>query len=128
MTNLLGLSFAAIGQDVWVTVAFVLAILAAVGGYFFFVKPERKYPNKIVTWLRSFLNFDEMLIEPILKITYIFVTVYVVLTSFSLISFSFLAFVEYLLLGVLLIRVSYEGLMILIGIWKNTKEINKKMK
>ena len=128
MTSLLGLSFAAIGQDVWITVAFVLAILAAVGGYFFFVKPERKYPNKIVTWLRGFLNFDEMLIVPILKITYIFVTVYVVLTSFSLISYSFLAFLEYLVLGVLLVRVSYEGLMILISIWKNTKEINKKMK
>ncbi len=128
MTSLFGLSFAAIGHDVWITVAFVLAVLTAVGGYFFFVKPTRKYPQKIVTWLREFLNFNEMLIEPILKITYIFVTVYVVLTSFSLISYSFLSFLEYLVLGVLMVRVSYEAIMILISIWKNTKEINKKMK
>ena len=128
MTSFLGLSFAAIGHDVWITVAFVLAILAAVGGYFFFVKPERKYPNKFVNWLREFLNFNEMLIEPILKVTYIFATVYVILSSFSLISYSFVSFLEYLILSVLMIRVAYEGIMILIGIWKNTKEINKKMK
>ncbi len=128
MTSLLGLSFAAIGSDVWITVAFVLAILAAVGGYFFFLKPEKNYPNKFVNWLRSFLNFNEMLIEPILKITYIFATVYVVLTSFSLIKYSFVSFIEYLLISVLMIRVTYEGIMILIGIWKNTKEINKKVK
>ena len=128
MTSVLGLSFAAIGNDVWITVAFVLAILAAVGGYFFFVKPKKDYPNKFVIWLREFLNFNELLIEPILKITYIFVTVYIVLTSFSLISYSFLAFIEYLLIGVVMVRVTYEAAMILISIWKNTKEINKKMK
>ncbi len=128
MTSILGLSFAAVGSDVWVTVAFVLAILAAVGGYFFFVKPDKEYPNKIVTWLRNFLNFTELLIEPILKITYIFLTIYVILTSFSLIKYDFLTFVEYLLISVVSIRVVYEASMLLIGIWKNTKDINKKMK
>ncbi len=115
-------------SEVWSIVSLILAIIGAIIAYFLFVKPEKKYPNKFVNWLRSFLNFNEMLIEPILKITYIFVTVYVVLTSFSLISYSFLSFLEYLVLGVLMVRVSYEAIMILISIWKNTKEINKKMK
>ena len=128
ITDIFNTSFAAVGSDAWITVAFVLAILAAVGGYFFFVKPEKNYPNKIVNWLRSFLNFQEMLIEPILKITYIFVTIYIVLSSFSLISYKFMTFLTYLIVGVIGARIVYEASMILIGIWKNTKEINKKMK
>ena len=128
ITSLFGLSFAAVGIDAWITVAFVLAILAAVGGYFFFVRPEKTYPNKFVNWFRDFLNFKEMFIEPILKITYIFVTVYMVLSSFSLIRYSFMTFITYFLIGVVGTRVVYEASMVLLGIWSNTKEINKKMK
>ena len=115
VTDIMGTSFNAVGTDAWITVAFVLAILAALGGYFFFVKPEKKYPNKVVTWLRDFLNFQELLIEPILKITYIFVTIYIILSSFSLISYSFMTFLTYFVLGVVGTRIAYEASMILIG-------------
>ena len=118
------------GSDagVWTIIAFVLAIIGAVLAYFLFVKPENKYPQKFVNWLRSFLNFNEMLIEPILKVTYIFLAIFITLTSFNYISYSFLTFLLTLILGNLAVRVAYEFLMITIGIWKNTKEINKKMK
>ena len=69
-----------------------------------------------------------MLIEPILKVTYIFLALLITLTSFSFISFSFTYFLLYLLGGNLLVRVIYEASMMMVGIWKNTKEINKKMK
>ena len=113
---------------VWTIVAFVLAIIGAVLAYFMFVKPEKSYPNKFVNWLRSFLNFNEMLIEPILKVTYIFLALFITLGSFSLISVNFLSFLLTLILGNLAIRVIYEASMMMVGIWKNTKEINKKMK
>ena len=113
---------------VWTIIAFVLAIIGAVLAYFLFVKPEKKYPQKFVNWLRSFLNFNEMLIEPILKVTYIFLAIFITLTSFNYISYSFLTFLLTLVLGNLVIRVIYEGFMMMVGIWKNTKEINKKMK
>ena len=113
---------------VWTIVAFVLAICGAIIAYFMFVKPEKNYNNKFVNWLRSFLNFQEMLIEPILKVTYIFLAIFITLSSFSLISASFLGFLLTLVLGNLLIRVVYEASMMMVGIWKNTKEINKKMK
>lgn len=118
------------GSDagVWTIIAFVLAIIGAVLAYFLFVKPEKKYPQKFVNWLRNFLNFNEMLIEPILKVTYIFLAIFVTLTSFNYISYSFLTFLLTLTLGNLAIRVAYEFFMVTIGIWKNTKEINKKMK
>jgi len=116
------------GAGVWTIVAFVLAIVGAIIAYFLFVKPEKKYPQKFVNWLRSFLNFNEMLIEPILKATYIFFAIFITLTSFNYISQSFLAFLLTLILGNLVIRVIYEWLMVMLGIWKNTKEINNKMK
>jgi len=124
--DLFSLSF--VGDDTWATVALVLAIVAGVLGYFMFVKPEKKYPNKFVNWLRNYLNFQEMLIEVILKMTYIFFTVYIILTSFELISVKFLLFLEYLVINLVVIRIVYEIAMLLVGIWKNTKEINKKIK
>ena len=113
---------------VWTIVAFVLDIIGSILAYFLFVKPEKKYPQKFVNWLRSYLNFNEMLIEPILKVTYIFLALLITLTSFSLISVSFTYFLLYLIGGNLVIRVIYEASMMMVGIWKNTKEINKKMK
>lgn len=113
---------------VWTIVAFILAIIGSIIAYFLFVRPEKKYPQKFVNWLRSFLNFNEMLIEPILKVTYIFFALFITLASFDAISESFLLFLLVLIFGNLIIRVIYEYSMILLGIWKNTKEINKKMK
>ncbi len=116
------------GSGVWTIIAFVLAIIGAILAYFLFVKPEKNYPQKFVNWLRSFLNFNEMLIEPILKVTYIFFALFITLTSFNYISVSFLTFILMLTLGNLAVRVIYEASMMMVGIWKNTKEINKKMK
>ena len=116
------------GSDVWTIIALVLAIIGAFLAYFLFVKPNKNYPQKFVNWLRSFLNFNEMLIEPILKITYIFFAIFITLTSFNFISVSFPYFLLYLIIGNLLVRVVYEASMMMVGIWKNTKEINKKMK
>ena len=120
--------FAGSDAGVWTIIAFVLAIIGAILAYFLFVKPEKKYPQKFVNWLRSFLNFNEMLIEPILKVTYIFLAIFITLTSFNYIGYSFLTFLLTLVLGNLLVRVVYEASMMMVGIWKNTKEINKKMK
>ena len=42
--------------------------------------------------------------------------------------YDFLLFVLTLVLGNVALRVAYEGMMLLIGIWNNTKEINAKTK
>lgn len=126
--NEFGSLTAGVSSGVWSIVALILAIIGSILAYFLFVKPSKEYPSKFVNWLRSFLNFGEMLIEPILKVTYMFFAIYITLGSFSLISYDFLTFLLVLLLGNLLTRVIYEAAMMTVGIWKNTKEINKKMK
>ena len=125
--NLNGLTSTA-ATGIWTIISFILAIVGAFIVYFLFVKSKQQYPSKFLTWLKSFLNFQEMLIEPILKITYIFAALLITLTSFNYISINFLVFLLYLVLGNLIARVTYEWLIILVSIWKNTKEINKKMK
>ena len=116
------------GSSVWTIIALVVAICGAIVGYFLFIKPEKEYPSKFVNWARGFLNFQEMIIEPILKVTYAFLVIFITLTSFNVISYSFPLFLLYLIGYNLLIRVIYEASMMMVGIWKNTKEINKKMK
>ena len=115
-------------DSVWVIVSFVLAIVGAICGYFLFIKPKNKQKNKYLTWFHEFMNFKKMLIEDLLKIFYAFALLFVTLSSFAFISESFLLFVLFLTLGNLLVRVAYEGVLMLIMIWKNTNEINKKMK
>ena len=116
------------GSNIWTIIALILAIIGAFLVYFMFVKPKKEYPSKFLNWLRNYLNFQEMLIEPILKVTYIFVALFITLTSFNYISVHFLIFIIYLIAGNLIARVIYEWLLILLSIWKNTKEINKKIK
>jgi len=119
---------ASAGSGIWTVISFILAIVGAIIVYFMFVKADKNYPSKFLTWLKNFLNFQEMLIEPILKVTYIFVAILITLTSFNFISVHFLVFLLYLVFGNLAARIIYEWAMVLLNIWKNTKEINKKMK
>ncbi len=116
------------GSAVWTLVSLILAAVGCFLVYFLFVKKEVKTDSKFLKWLKSFLNFDTMLIESILKIAYIFVVIFITLSSFSLISYSFLSFVVILIFGNLIARIIYELILITVMIWKNTAEIKKSLK
>lgn len=129
LENMLGgVSNQSSGAASWTIIAFILAIVGGILAYFLFVKQDKKLDNKFLVWLKNFLEFKEILIEPILKVTYIIFAIYITLTSFNLIGTSFVAFLATLLLGNVLLRVVYESLLMFVMIWKNTKEINSKMK
>lgn len=129
LENMLGgVSNQSSGAASWTVIAFILAIVGGILAYFLFVKQDKKLDNKFLVWLKNFLEFKEILIEPILKVTYIIFAIYITLTSFNLIGTSFVAFLATLLLGNVLLRVVYESLLMFVMIWKNTKEINSKMK
>ena len=89
---------------------------------------EIKTKNKFLIWLKSFLSFDKMLIETILKIAYIFAAIFTTLASFSLIATNFLSFLIVLIGGNIATRVVYEAILIKVMIWKNTTEIKNKIK
>ena len=109
-------------------VGLVLGIMTAVLAYFLFVKDTKKYPSKFVNWLRDFLNFNTNSIEALLKMLYMFVAVYFLVTTINYINIDFLMFLENLVLYQVLARVGFELAMVSVRILKETKEINKKMK
>ena len=117
-----------LGALIWFIIAVVVSLAGCFIVYFLFVKKENKDLKGFLAWLREFLSFNKMLIEPILKISYIFFALLITLESFALISASFVSFLLMLVFGNILVRVLYEVGMITISIWKNTQEINKKMK
>ncbi len=116
------------GSTVWTLVSLILALIGCFVVYFLFVVKKDHPKQKFVAWLKDFLSFKKMLIEDILKIAYLFFAIFITLGSFALIGTSFLSFLLTLVLGNIIARITFEGILIMIMIWKNTNEINKKLK
>ncbi len=113
---------------IWGIIAAILAIIGGILVYYLFVKAKQNSKNKFLVWLKDFLAFKIMWIEDILKIFYYISTIFCILVSFSLISFSFIAFILTLVLGPVVIRVAYEAAMMLVMIWRNTRDIAENTK
>jgi len=117
-----------VASGIWTIVSVILAIIGGIVLYFTFLskKNEGKFTG-FLGWLYDFLTLKKMMIENVLKILYIIVALFVTLSSFGLISISFLAFLLTLVIGNVLTRVIYELLLVKLVICKNTTEINKKL-
>ena len=116
------------GNAVWVIISLVLAIVGGIVLYFTFLskKNEGKYTG-FLGWMYDFLTFKKMVIENILKILYLIIAMFITLSSFSVISTSFLAFIVYLVVGNLIARIGYELFLVVLIICRNTTEISKKL-
>lgn len=113
----------------WPIIALILSIVGGILIYIFLLNGKKDIKlSPFLKWLKDFLNFDKMMIEMILKVVYLICTIFVILTSFSLISYDFGIFFLYLVLGPVFVRLIYELILINICIWKNTTDINKKIK
>ena len=122
------------GGGVWTLVWTIVSIVAAlVGGivlYFtvFGNKNEGKYKG-FMAWLYDFVKFKKLYITTIIKVTYLVGAIFLTLYSFTLIgTSSFVAFLLVLLLGNLLLRVTYEFSLVLLSIHENIVEMNQKLK
>ena len=113
---------------IWGIIALVLAIVGGILVYFLFVKSADEPKGKFMKWLKDFLSFKIMWIESILKVIYYMATIFMILISFALISTSFLAFIFVLIGGPIATRLIYEGLMMFIMIWRNTRDIAENTK
>ncbi len=119
------------GIGIWGIIALILAIVGGILVYFLFVKAKEEPKGKFLKWLKEFLSFKVMWIEPIMKVVYYIATIFVVLFSFSYLSLGgtgFLLFLCSLILGPIVIRIIYEATMMFIMIWRNTKDIAEKGK
>lgn len=120
----------AAGPDVWGIISIILAIIGGILVYFLFVKSKTDPKGKFAKWLKDFLAFKTMWIEPILKVVYYIATIFIVLYSFTFLGLvgviggsAILMFFATLILGPILIRLFYEFTMMFIMIWRNTRDI-----
>ncbi len=119
------------GIGIWGIIALILAIVGGILVYFLFVKAKTEPKGKFAKWLKDFLSFKIMWIEPILKVIYYFATIYVVLISFSFLAFGgygVLMWLGTMILGPIVVRIAYEATMMFIMIWRNTRDIAEKAK
>lgn len=113
---------------VWGIVAMILAIIGGILVYFLFVNAKKEQTNKFLKWLKDFLSFKIMWIEPIMKVLYYIATIFCILFSFSFISISFVTFIGVLVFGPIFTRLIYEAMMMFIMIWRNTRDIAENTK
>jgi hypothetical protein len=119
------------GAGIWVIIAAILAIVGGILVYFLFVKSKTEPKGKFAKWLKDFLSFKVMWIEPILKVVYYIATIFIVLFSFTYLTLGgagILLFFLTLILGPVIIRIFYEMTMMFIMIWRNTKDISDNTK
>ena len=114
------------GAGIWLIIASILAVVGGILVYFLFVKAKAEPKNKFLKWLKDFLSFKVMWIEPILKVVYYIATIFMVLNSFSFLALGgngVLMWLATLVLGPVILRVLYEATMMFIMIWRNTRDI-----
>lgn len=120
----------AAGAGIWGIIALILAIVGGILVYFLFVRAKSEPKGKFAKWLKDFLSFKVMWIEPILKVVYYIATIFIILYSFTFLGMmgllggtAFLMFILTLILGPVVIRIIYEMTMMFIMIWRNTRDI-----
>ncbi len=108
----------------WSIVALIIAIIGGIVLYFtvFSEKNKSKY-NGFMAKLYNFVKFKELIITGLLRVLYLIIALYITLSSFALIGQSFLAFIIMLVVGNLILRIVFEYLLVLLGIYENTHEI-----
>lgn len=116
-------------MEIWqIVVVALAAILGFIGGivlHFTFLgkKCEGKFKG-FAGWLQDFLTFKKLLIENLLKITYLILAIFITFASFATGAWWF----PVALVGNLALRIAYEFSLILLIICRNTTEINKSLK
>ncbi len=115
------------GLLIWLIISLVVAIVGGIAIYFIFLKGKKKttgFLKKVI----DFLNFKLLLIEDILKISYLIISIFITLYSFGLIGTSVGSFFALLIGGNIALRLTYELSILIIKICQNTSEINNKLK
>ncbi len=115
-------------DEIWSVVSILVALCGAVVLYFTFLNPknEKNYTG-FTKKLYDFLSFKVMTLETILKICYLFLAIYVTLSSFSYISTSFILFLCVLFFGNVIARLIFEGALLILMIHRRLTEIYNKM-
>ena len=109
-------------------ILFLIALVGGVCAYLMFVKSDEEPKDPRLLKLKEFLSFKKMIIEGLLKATYIIFALFITLYSFQImIGTSFITGLMMLILLNIMLRIGYEASLIVLLIWRNTSDISKKL-
>lgn len=119
----------AIGAIIWVILSLVIAIAGGILIYVLFL--NKKNEGKLTgfpKWLYEVLGFKKMLVEMLLKVSYLILAIYITLSSLAMIISNFFGFLFMLVGGNLMLRIGYEFALMTIIMCRNTTEMNANLK
>lgn len=109
-------------------ILFLIALVGGICAYLMFVKSDEEPKDPRLLKLKEFLSFKKMIIEGLLKATYIVFALFVTLYSFLImVDTSFITGLMLLILLNIMLRIGYEASLIVLLIWRNTSDISKKL-
>lgn len=109
-------------------ILFLIALVGGVCAYLMFVKSDEEPKHPRLLRLKEFLSFKKMIIEGLLKATYIIFALFITLYSFQImVGTSFITGLMLLILLNIMLRIGYEASLIVLLIWRNTSDISKKL-
>ncbi len=119
----------AMDAAIWPILAIILGLVGGIVLYFTFLRKENDGKFKgFLGWMYDTLSFKKLLVETILKITYLILAIFITVSSLGMITTSFFGFLFMLVLGNLFLRIGYEFCLISIITCKNTTEMNSNLK
>ena len=109
-------------------ILFLIALVGGICAYLMFVKSNEEPKDQRLLKLKEFLSFKKMIIEGLLKASYIIFAVFITLYSFQImVGTSFITGLMLLILLNIMLRIGYEASLIVLLIWRNTSDISKKL-
>ncbi len=123
-----GYQTSTVDSSVWGIVSILVALCVGIVLYFTFLNPKNaEHYTGATKKIYDFLTFKVMSLETILKICYLVIAIYITISSFSLISTSFIEFLLVLFLGNIIVRLLFEGALLILMIHKELVEVNSKL-
>lgn len=119
------------GAAIWMIIAGILAFVGGILLFFLFVNQKKDPKAKFAKWLKDFLSFKIFWLEIIMKISYYIATIFIILFSFTFLSYGgtgVLMWLITLVFGPIAIRLTYELTMMFVMIWHNTRDIAENTK
>lgn len=109
-------------------ILFLIALVGGICAYLMFVKSDEEPKDPRLLKLKEFLSFKKMIIEGLLKASYIIFALFITLYSFQImVGTSFITGLMLLILLNIMLRIGYEASLIVLLIWRNTSDISKKL-
>ena len=115
-------------SEVWIIVSVILAVIGGIFLYntYFNKNKENSYKG-LKKVLYDFVNFKITIIEPLFRVSYLITTIAITLCSFSYLTENFFKFISILVFGNIIVRLSFELMLLTLKLIKDVSEINSKM-